>query len=186
MVAKGRRVPMENAGAAARFLQRQWKLWYLVGLAIFTSICEYSLGTVTQMVVGQVGTLELAAVSVENSVIAGFSFGVMERTSETRIVIVNNCNESMWPAGLSIAGTPPLCTGWRERTPSSEQQERESDNLESTARPGESRGGRRRNAPSAVATAPGRSGPLLMPSKAKIEEFFAAAEKQEWQRFAQK
>nr|QEY08351.1 MATE efflux family protein member 4 [Crocus sativus] len=53
------------------------KLWYLAGPAIFTSVCQYSLGAVTQMLVGQVGTLELAAVSVENSVVAGFSFGIM-------------------------------------------------------------------------------------------------------------
>lgn len=53
------------------------KLWYLAGPAIFTSICQYSLGAVTQTFAGHVGTLELAAVSVENSVIAGFSFGVM-------------------------------------------------------------------------------------------------------------
>ncbi|MQL84118.1 hypothetical protein Taro_016614 [Colocasia esculenta] len=53
------------------------KLWYLTGPAIFTSVYQYSLGAVTQMVAGHVGTLELAAVSVENSVITGFSFGVM-------------------------------------------------------------------------------------------------------------
>ncbi|KAL5718164.1 Protein DETOXIFICATION 29 [Ranunculus cassubicifolius] len=53
------------------------KLWLLAGPAIFTSICQYSLGAITQVFAGQVGTLELAAVSVENSVIAGFSFGVM-------------------------------------------------------------------------------------------------------------
>ncbi|OAY34480.1 protein DETOXIFICATION 29 [Manihot esculenta] len=53
------------------------KLWYLAGPAIFTSICQYSLGAITQVFSGQVGTLALAAVSVENSVIAGFSFGAM-------------------------------------------------------------------------------------------------------------
>ncbi|MQL78848.1 hypothetical protein Taro_011282 [Colocasia esculenta] len=53
------------------------KLRYFAGPAIFTSIYQYSLGAITQMVAGQVGTLELAVVSVENSVIAGFSFGVM-------------------------------------------------------------------------------------------------------------
>ncbi|XAR48099.1 hypothetical protein NMG60_11030812 [Bertholletia excelsa] len=53
------------------------KLWYLAGPAIFTSICQYSLGAVTQVFAGHVGTLQLAAVSVENSVVAGFSFGVM-------------------------------------------------------------------------------------------------------------
>ncbi|CAN6464406.1 unnamed protein product [Victoria cruziana] len=53
------------------------KLWYLAGPAIFTSLCQYSLGVITQAFAGHVGTLELAAVSMENSVIAGFSFGVM-------------------------------------------------------------------------------------------------------------
>ncbi|KAJ8760373.1 hypothetical protein K2173_014343 [Erythroxylum novogranatense] len=54
-----------------------FKLWYLAGPAIFTSICQYSLGAITQTFAGHVGTLQLAAVSVENSVIAGFSFGIM-------------------------------------------------------------------------------------------------------------
>ncbi|KAK3041849.1 hypothetical protein RJ639_000365 [Escallonia herrerae] len=53
------------------------KLWYLAGPAIFTSICQYSLGAVTQTFAGHVSTLALAAFSIENSVIAGFSFGVM-------------------------------------------------------------------------------------------------------------
>ncbi|KAJ9169483.1 hypothetical protein P3X46_017672 [Hevea brasiliensis] len=59
------------------FYRESKKLWYLAGPAIFTSICQYSLGAITQVFAGQVGTLELAAVSVENSVIAGFSFGAM-------------------------------------------------------------------------------------------------------------
>ncbi|XP_008221919.1 PREDICTED: protein DETOXIFICATION 29-like [Prunus mume] len=59
------------------FYKETKKLWYLAGPAIFTSLCQYSLGAVTQVFAGQVGTLELAAVSIENSVIAGFSFGVM-------------------------------------------------------------------------------------------------------------
>ncbi|KVH98405.1 Multi antimicrobial extrusion protein [Cynara cardunculus var. scolymus] len=53
------------------------KLWYLAGPAIFTSICQYSLGAITQTFAGHVGTLDLAAFSVENSVIAGFSLGIM-------------------------------------------------------------------------------------------------------------
>lgn len=53
------------------------KLWKIAGPAIFTSICQYSLGALTQTFAGQVGEVELAAVSVENSVIAGLAFGVM-------------------------------------------------------------------------------------------------------------
>ncbi|XP_057952977.1 protein DETOXIFICATION 31-like [Malania oleifera] len=59
------------------FLVESKKLWYLAGPAIFTSLCQYSLGAITQVFAGHVGTLDLAAVSIENSVIAGFSFGVM-------------------------------------------------------------------------------------------------------------
>lgn len=53
------------------------KLWKIAGPVIFTAICQYSLGAITQTFVGHVGTLELAAVSVENSVVAGFAYGLM-------------------------------------------------------------------------------------------------------------
>lgn len=59
-------------------------LWFLAGPAMFTAICQYSLGAVTQIVAGQLGTIELAAVSVENSVIAGLSFGLMVLTYSLR------------------------------------------------------------------------------------------------------
>ncbi|KAL8153972.1 hypothetical protein V2J09_011732 [Rumex salicifolius] len=52
-------------------------LWHIAGPAIFTAICQYSLGALTQTFAGLVGEIELAAVSVENSVIAGLAFGVM-------------------------------------------------------------------------------------------------------------
>lgn len=56
------------------------RMWCLAGPAIFTAVCRYSLGAVTQTFAGHVGTLDLAAFSVENSVIAGFSLGIMVRT----------------------------------------------------------------------------------------------------------
>ncbi|XP_039062048.1 protein DETOXIFICATION 29-like isoform X1 [Hibiscus syriacus] len=59
------------------YLIESKKLWFLAGPAIFTSVCRYSLGAITQVFSGQVSTLALAAVSVENSVVAGFSFGIM-------------------------------------------------------------------------------------------------------------
>ncbi|XP_057421045.1 protein DETOXIFICATION 30-like isoform X2 [Lotus japonicus] len=69
--------PITGAGDFAReFLAESKKLWYLAGPAIFTSICQYSLGADTQVFAGHVGTLELAAVSIENSVIAGFCLGI--------------------------------------------------------------------------------------------------------------
>lgn len=69
--------PIAGAGDFTReFLIESKKLWYLAGPAIFTSICQYSLGSITQVFAGHVGTLQLAAVSVENSVIAGFCLGI--------------------------------------------------------------------------------------------------------------
>lgn len=63
------------------FFREYWaesmKLWYLAGPAIFTSLSQYSLGAITQSFLGQVSTIDLAAFAVENSVIAGFCFGVM-------------------------------------------------------------------------------------------------------------
>ncbi|XP_010525623.1 PREDICTED: protein DETOXIFICATION 33 [Tarenaya hassleriana] len=63
--------------AAREFGEESRRLWKLAGPAIFTAICQYSLGALTQTFAGHVGELELAAVSVENSVIAGLAFGVM-------------------------------------------------------------------------------------------------------------
>ncbi|KAM1753621.1 hypothetical protein ACFX12_006187 [Malus domestica] len=45
--------------------------------AIFTSLCQYSLGVLTRTFAGFVGDLELAAVSIENSAIAGLALGIM-------------------------------------------------------------------------------------------------------------
>lgn len=53
------------------------KLGYLAGPAILTYVFQYSLCAVSQVFAGNVSTLALAAFSVENSVIAGFSYGIM-------------------------------------------------------------------------------------------------------------
>lgn len=77
-IAEGDIDPIRGLGDFNReFWVESKKLWYLAGPAIFTSICQYSLGAITQTFAGHVGNLQLAAVSVENSVIAGFSLGVM-------------------------------------------------------------------------------------------------------------
>ncbi|KAI4389916.1 hypothetical protein MLD38_002083 [Melastoma candidum] len=63
--------PVREFGVESR------RLWKLAGPAICTALCQYSLGALTQTFAGLVGEIELAAVSVENSVIAGLAFGVM-------------------------------------------------------------------------------------------------------------
>jgi len=53
------------------------KLWYIGGHAIFTAICQYSLEPITVDFVGHLGTIELPAVDIENSVIAELALGTM-------------------------------------------------------------------------------------------------------------
>ncbi|XP_040996843.1 protein DETOXIFICATION 33-like [Juglans microcarpa x Juglans regia] len=67
----------EKLSTVRKFGSESRKLWKLAGPAIFTAICQYSLGALTQTFAGLVGELDLAAVAVENSVIAGLAFGVM-------------------------------------------------------------------------------------------------------------
>ncbi|KAI3952314.1 hypothetical protein MKW92_014714 [Papaver armeniacum] len=77
-VQEGDIVPIQRVGDFFReFSVESKKLWLLAGPAVFTSICQYSLAAITQVFAGQVGTLELAAFSVQNNVIDGFSFGIM-------------------------------------------------------------------------------------------------------------
>ncbi|CAN8312112.1 unnamed protein product [Cochlearia groenlandica] len=70
--------PISGVGDFVReFRIESKKLWNLAGPAIFTSLAQFSLGAVTQIFAGHISTVALAAVSIENSVIAGFSFGIM-------------------------------------------------------------------------------------------------------------
>lgn len=72
--------PISSVGDFVReFRIESKKLWKLAGPAIFTSMAQFSLGAVTQVFAGHMSTIALAAVSIENSVIAGFSFGIMVR-----------------------------------------------------------------------------------------------------------
>lgn len=62
---------------AREFSIKSRKLWYLAGPAVLTSLCQYSLGSITQTFAGHVGTIQLVAVSIEMNVFAGVAFGIM-------------------------------------------------------------------------------------------------------------
>lgn len=62
---------------AREFFSESKTLWYIAFPAIFTSYCQYGLITITQIFSGHLGTIQLAAVSVENSIISGFPYGLM-------------------------------------------------------------------------------------------------------------
>ncbi|XP_059637381.1 protein DETOXIFICATION 29-like [Cornus florida] len=59
------------------FFVESKKLWRLAAPAIVTSICQYSMCAITQVFAGHLGTIDLAALSVENSVIAAIGYGIM-------------------------------------------------------------------------------------------------------------
>lgn len=54
------------------FLYESKKLWYLASSTIFTSLCQYSLGVVTQIFTGHIEIFPLTAASILILVIAGF------------------------------------------------------------------------------------------------------------------
>lgn len=53
------------------------KLWHIVGPAIFSRVASFSMNVVTQAFAGHLGDLELASISIANTVIVGFNFGLL-------------------------------------------------------------------------------------------------------------
>lgn len=55
-------------------------LWHIAFPAILTAVFQFSIGFVTVGFAGHIGEAELAAVTVVENVIEGFSYGVLVRT----------------------------------------------------------------------------------------------------------
>ncbi|KAH0758903.1 hypothetical protein KY290_022396 [Solanum tuberosum] len=53
------------------------KLWHIVGPAIFSRIGTYTMNIITQGFAGHIGEVELAAITISNTVIVGLSFGLI-------------------------------------------------------------------------------------------------------------
>lgn len=53
------------------------KLWHIVGPSIFSRVASYSMNVITQAFAGHLGDVELAAISIANTVIVGFTFGLL-------------------------------------------------------------------------------------------------------------
>ncbi|KAJ4838556.1 Protein DETOXIFICATION 35 [Turnera subulata] len=53
------------------------RLWKIAAPIAFKILCQYGINSVTSIFVGQIGVLELSAVSIANSVIGTFAFGFM-------------------------------------------------------------------------------------------------------------
>ncbi|KAA3476653.1 protein TRANSPARENT TESTA 12-like isoform X1 [Gossypium australe] len=53
------------------------KLWVIVGPSIISRVAAYSMNIITQAFAGHLGDVELAAISIANTVIVGFNFGLL-------------------------------------------------------------------------------------------------------------
>ncbi|KAK7311656.1 hypothetical protein RJT34_09929 [Clitoria ternatea] len=53
------------------------KLWLIVGPSIFSRVATFTMNVVTQAFAGHLGEVELAAISIANTVIVGFNFGLL-------------------------------------------------------------------------------------------------------------
>lgn len=66
-----------NKDLTSRVWIESKKLWQIVGPAIFSRISSYTMNIITQAFAGHLGDVELAAVSIANTVIVGFNFGLL-------------------------------------------------------------------------------------------------------------
>ncbi|XP_052731810.1 protein DETOXIFICATION 27 isoform X3 [Vigna angularis] len=53
------------------------KLWVIVGPSIFSRLASFNMNVITQAFAGHLGEVELAAISIANTVIVGFNFGLL-------------------------------------------------------------------------------------------------------------
>ncbi|KAL8470806.1 hypothetical protein ACS0TY_033400 [Phlomoides rotata] len=89
------------------FREESSKLWFLAGPVIFSSLCQYSLGAFTQTFTGHISTLELAAFSIENSVIAYLSLGIMHGRNAVRAGCGRRRAGHTWNLFAEIVDHPP-------------------------------------------------------------------------------
>ncbi|XP_048129823.1 protein DETOXIFICATION 27-like isoform X2 [Rhodamnia argentea] len=68
----------EKTSLSMRVWAETKKLWHIAGPAIFSRMASYSMNIVTQAFAGHLGEVELAAMSIANTVIiVGFNFGLL-------------------------------------------------------------------------------------------------------------
>ncbi|XP_057425044.1 protein DETOXIFICATION 27-like [Lotus japonicus] len=64
-----------------RFSNKLWietkNLWIIVGPSIFSRLASFTMNVVTQAFAGHLGDVQLAAISIANTVIVGFNFGLL-------------------------------------------------------------------------------------------------------------
>lgn len=89
------------------------KLWHIVGPAIFSRVASFSMNVITQAFAGHLGDVQLAAISIANTVIVGFNFGLLVRNRISNYslykkilmvcICVNLFNTIYWVGVLGIS-----------------------------------------------------------------------------------
>ncbi|KAJ0025490.1 hypothetical protein Pint_08405 [Pistacia integerrima] len=67
----------DNKKLSIRVWIESKKLWQIVGPAIFSRVSAYTMNIISQAFAGHLGEVELAAISIANTVIVGFNFGLL-------------------------------------------------------------------------------------------------------------
>ena len=71
----------ETVLAMKSLVTESWKesklLWRVAFPAVLTEVFQFSIGFVTASFVGHIGVVELAAVTVVESILEGFAYGVL-------------------------------------------------------------------------------------------------------------
>ncbi|GMN40066.1 hypothetical protein TIFTF001_009303 [Ficus carica] len=67
----------DNHDLTSRVYAESKKLWLIVGPAIFSRVSAFSMNVITQAFAGHLGDVELASISIANTVIVGFNFGLL-------------------------------------------------------------------------------------------------------------
>lgn len=69
----------ENNKLSSRVWVESKKLWFIVGPSIFSRVASFTMNVITQAFAGHLGDVELASISIANTVIVGFNFGLLVR-----------------------------------------------------------------------------------------------------------
>ncbi|KAK7353032.1 hypothetical protein VNO80_18464 [Phaseolus coccineus] len=69
--------PYEEQSFGNKLWLETRKLWIIVGPSIFSRLATFNMNVVTQAFAGHLGDVELAAISIANTVIVGFNFGLL-------------------------------------------------------------------------------------------------------------
>ncbi|KAJ7965764.1 Protein DETOXIFICATION [Quillaja saponaria] len=70
-------VDQQNRDLTTRVWIESKNLWVIVGPSIFSRVAIYTMNVITQAFSGHLGDVELAAISIANTVIVGFNFGLL-------------------------------------------------------------------------------------------------------------